>query len=108
MLPPPTYLNILFLPAVFLHPFPLLELTYLPFSCRSSARVVVAGRGGQPVQDDEDDSDDIAGFENEDEVEDSGESSEEIEEEAAGVVQKRRPLLKKSECIRLGLCHVCR
>ena len=66
-----------------------------------------AGRAfGQIPYEEEEDSDDVAvvaGHRDESDMSE-GSTSDEGEEEKRG----RQPLLKKAECIRLGLCHVCR
>ncbi len=108
-----------------------------PVSCAApshsfarSARVVVAGRrtggngsyssssfdanrftgsaSGIAAAEEEEDSDDVraqGGEEGLSELSEGETSGEEVEEE---VKRRRQPLLKKAECIRLGLCHVCR
>ncbi len=60
---------------------------------------------------DEEDSDDVraqGGEEGLSELSAGETSGEEVEEAEEDVKTRRQPLLKKAECIRLGLCHVCR
>ncbi len=63
------------------------------------------------TREEEDDSDDVGVAEElaaESELSEGGTEGSVSEEEGRGERRGRQPLLKKAECIRLGLCHVCR
>jgi hypothetical protein len=89
----------------------------IPFLSPSSARIVVAGRarsaggaldGARAAPEEEEDSDDVAVFAEEGQAESDSDSSAGSDDAGGEVKRGRQPLLKKAECIRLGLCHVCR